>query len=206
MNKKMKISKMGAALIKALAMAVLFCVIAYLIWTTLDNWFLACITTAGLIASLMFAGYMDAIVRPQNVNVEMHVEKKEDEKPEMNMLKAYDFMFDYGKTDAIKACIDCEAQLTFEDYENLTDEQKVMRSEHEEILERTQSLLADRESGKFDEMDAVQRRLLYAQLAFMFHYTLVLGARCVAMNIAHNPAVADEEEENHVTDHQDQES
>ena len=206
MNKKMKISKMGAALIKALAMAVLFCVIAYLIWTTLDNWYLACITTAGLIASLLFAGYMDAIVRPQNVNLEMHVEKKEDEKPEMNMLKVYDFMFDYGSTDAIKNCIECEAQLTFDDYETLTDEQKVMRSEHEEILERTQSLLADRESGKFEQMDAAQRRLLYAQLAFMFHYTLVLGARCVAMNIARNPATADEEEENHVADRQDQES
>ena len=37
MNMKMKISKMGAALIKALAMAVLFCLIAYQIWTTLDN-------------------------------------------------------------------------------------------------------------------------------------------------------------------------
>ena len=179
MKKKFQISRMYAALIKSAALAIMFCVIAFLIWSTLDNWTLACMTTASLIFAMLFAGYIDSMVKPIKVDI-MHGSKEQtvEEKAEVDAQSMYDFFLEYAKTTAIAVSIINMTEFKFKDWDELSDEEKVMRAEYEDLSKRALCMLTDRNNGVFEKQPYNQSRLLYMQLSLMVYYMLVLSARC----------------------------
>ena len=209
MKKKFQISRMYAALIKSAALAIMFCVIAFLIWSTLDNWTLACITTASLIFSLLFAGYIDSMVKPIKVDIKhgSH-EQTVDEKAEVDAQSMYDFFMEYAKTTAIAVSIENMAAFKFKDWDELSEEQKVMRAEYEDLSKRAICMLADRNNGEFEHLPESQTRLLYVQLSLMVYYMLALAARCelCGMKIQEENNTNNEEGNDHVADNQNQEN
>ena len=130
MKKKFQISRMFAALIKSAALAIMFCVISFLVWSTLDNWTVACMTTALLIFALLFAGYIDSMVRPIIVDIKHGSQEQADnEKADIDAKSMFDFLLEYAKTTAIAVSIENMSAFKFKDWDELSEEQKVMRAE-----------------------------------------------------------------------------
>ena len=209
MKKKFQISRMYAALIKSAALAIMFCVIAFLIWSTLNSWALACMTTASLIFAVLFAAYIDSMVKPIKVDI-MHGSKEQtvEEKAEVDAQSMYDFFMEYAKTTAIAVSIENMAALKFKGWDELSEEQKVMRAEYEDLSKRALCMLADRNNGEFEKQPANQTRLLYMQLSLMVYYMLALSARCdlCGIIIKEDNNTNNEEDVANAPDNQDQES
>ena len=179
MKKKFQISRMYAALIKSAALAIMFCVIAFLIWSTLDDWTVACMTTALLIFAQLFTGYIDSMVKPITVDIKHGSQEQADnEKADIDAKSMFDFLLEYAKTTAIAVSIENMAAFKFKDWDELSEEQKVMRAEYEDLSKRALCMLADRNNGEFEKQPANQTRLLYMQLSLMVYYMLALSARC----------------------------
>lgn len=179
MKKKFQISRIFAALIKSAALAIMFCVIAFLVWSTLDNWTVACMTTALLIFALLFAGYIDSMVRPIIVDIKHGSQEQADnEKADIDAKSMFDFLLEYAKTTSIAVSIENMAAFKFKDWDELSEEQKVMRAEYEDLSKRAICMLADRNNGEFEHLPESQTRLLYVQLSLMVYYMLALAARC----------------------------
>ena len=209
MKKKFQISRMFAALIKSAALAIMFCVIAFLVWSTLDNWTVACMTTALLIFALLFAGYIDSMVRPIIVDIKHGSQEQADnEKADIDAKSMFDFLLEYAKTTAIAVSIENMAAFKFKDWDELSEEQKVMRAEYEDLSKRTICMLADRNNGEFEHLPESQTRLLYVQLSLMVYYMLALAARCelCGMKIQEENNTNNEEGKDHAADNQNQEN
>lgn len=209
MKKKFQISRMFAALIKSAALAIMFCVIAFLVWSTLDNWTVACMTTALLIFALLFAGYIDSMVRPIIVDIKHGSQEQADnEKADIDAKSMFDFLLEYAKTIAIAVSIENMAAFKFKDWDELSEEQKVMRAEYEDLSKRAICMLADRNNGEFEHLPESQTRLLYVQLSLMVYYMLALAARCelCGMKIQEENNTNNEEGNDHAADNQNQEN
>ena len=208
MKKKLQISRMFAALIKSAALAIMFCVIAFLVWSTLDNWTVACMTTALLIFALLFAVYIDSMVKPIKVDIKYgSQEQTVDDKADIDARFILDFFMEYAKTTAIAVSIENMAAFKFKDWDELSEEQKVMRAEYEDLSKRTLCMLADRNNGEFEKQPANQTRLLYMQFSLMVYYMLALSARCDLCGIIiHEDNNTNNEEGNaYAADNQNQE-
>ena len=209
MKKKFQVSRMYAALIKSAALAIMFCVIAFLIWSTLNSWALACMTTASLIFAVLFAAYIDSMVKPIKVDI-MHGSKEQtvEEKAEVDAQSMYDFFLEYAKTTAIAVSIINMTGFKFKDWDELSDEEKVMRAEYEDLSKRALCMLTDRNNGAFEKQPENQTRLLYMQLSLMVYYMLVLSARCelCGIIIKEDNNTNNEEDVANAPDNQDQES
>ena len=209
MKKKFQISRMFAALIKSAALAIMFCVIAFLVWSTLDNWTVACMTTALLIFALLFAGYIDSMVRPIIVDIKHGSQEQADnEKADIDAKSMFDFLLEYAKATAIAVSIENMAAFKFKDWDELSEEQKVMRAEYEDLSKRAICMLADRNNGEFEHLPESQTRLLYVQLSLMVYYMLALAARCelCGMKIQEENNTNNEEGNDHAADNQNQEN
>lgn len=209
MKKKFQISRMFAAFIKSAALAIMFCVIAFLVWSTLDNWTVACMTTALLIFALLFAGYIDSMVRPIIVDIKHGSQEQADnEKADIDAKSMFDFLLEYAKTTSIAVSIENMAAFKFKDWDELSEEQKVMRAEYEDLSKRAICMLADRNNGEFEHLPESQTRLLYVQLSLMVYYMLVLAARCelCGMKIQEENNTNNEEGNDHAADNQNQEN
>ena len=99
MKKKFQISRMYAALIKSAALAIMFCVIAFLIWSTLNSWALAYMITASLIFAMLFAGYIDSMVKPIKVDI-MHGSKEQTVEEKAEAVKRYKDVYYVTTTNA----------------------------------------------------------------------------------------------------------
>lgn len=209
MKKKFQISRIFAALIKSAALAIMFCVIAFLVWSTLDNWTVACMTTALLIFALLFAGYIDSMVRPIIVDIKHGSQEQADnEKADIDAKSMFDFLLEYAKTTSIAVSIENMAAFKFKDWDELSEEQKVMRAEYEDLSKRAICMLADRNNGEFEHLPESQTRLLYVQLSLMVYYMLALAARCelCGMKIQEENNTNNEEGNDHAADNQNQEN
>ncbi len=209
MKKKFQISRMYAALVKSAALAIMFCVIAFLIWSTLDSWALACMTTASLIFAVLFAAYIDSMVKPIKLDIKHgSQEQTVEEKAEVDAQSMYDFFLEYAKTTAIAMSIINMTGFKFKDWDELSDEEKVMRAEYEDLSKRALCMLSDRNNGAFEKQPENQTRLLYMQLSLMVFYMLVLSARCelCGIIIKDDSNTNNEEDGDHAADNQNQES
>lgn len=209
MKKKFQISRIFAALIKSAALAIMFCVIAFLVWSTLDNWTVACMTTALLIFALLFAGYIDSMVRPIIVDIKHGSQEQADnEKADIDAKSMFDFLLEYAKTTSIAVSIENMAAFKFKDWDELSEEQKVMRAEYEDLSKRAICMLADRNNGEFEHLPESQTRLLYVQLSLMVYYMLALAARCelCGMKIQEENNTNNEEGNDYAADNQNQEN
>ena len=137
-------------------------------------------TTALLIFALLFAVYIiDSMVKPIKVDIKYgSQEQTVDDKADMDARFILDFFMEYAKTTAIAVSIENMAAFKFKDWDELSEEQKVMRAEYEDLSKRTLCMLADRNNGEFEKQPANQTRLLYMQLSLMVYYMLALSARC----------------------------